>query len=285
MTSQNPASPNSPSSKLDRDILAKVNAHADRSMDRLFADIDELLNSDLAPDRHPTSSDNSPPPPHSTASSNSLPHQPDFTSSPGSQQPATSSPNHQHRRIPLWLKILLGVGVSSIAVGSILLWLIHERKIDLPKNLDTSWLPFQSQSQVSPADAKFAEYMRKSIAKIEAANIQPPIAANAPNPANNVVTTTPPAAPVTIDPNGSIPANTPNPATSTVAETPISLVQTLPTSNRPSAIFKINDRSQTVQVGQKIGTSKWSLLTVAKGEAIVKKVGGEIRSIYVGQKF
>jgi hypothetical protein len=54
MTSQNPVSPDSQNSQLDRDTLAKVNAHADRSMDRLFADIDELLSGDL--DNDPASS-------------------------------------------------------------------------------------------------------------------------------------------------------------------------------------------------------------------------------------
>ena len=65
----------------------------------------------------------------------------------------------------------------------------------------------------------------------------------------------------------------------------ISLFETHPNRRPASAIFEINGRSQTVNIGEKIGTSKWSLLTVAKGEVLLKKTGGEIRSIHLGQKF
>ena len=55
MTNQNPASTNTQSIKLSQEILSKVNAHADRTVDRLFADIDELLSGDLTDDIHSAS--------------------------------------------------------------------------------------------------------------------------------------------------------------------------------------------------------------------------------------
>ncbi|WP_373546343.1 hypothetical protein [Chamaesiphon sp.] len=288
MTNQNPAVPQSPSPQ-DRlrqnDILAKVNAHADRSLDRLFADIDDLL-SDETPETHSLSVQPSQHIQYSTEPSRteyypnqqlqSAPPQPSIDSPPA----ATPKPK---QRLPLWLKALLGIGVTSIAVGGTLLWLVNERKIALPQNIDTSWLPFQSQSQIPPEDAKFADYLRKSISKIDATTSATSVI-NPVNSANSSMANTTQAAPVAPNPTGAVTTAVPITATPTIA-TPISLVKTLSDSNRPGAIFEIDRQSQTVNVGQKIGASNWSLLTVAKGEVIVKRKGGEIRSIYIGQKF
>ena len=292
MTNQNPAVPQSPSPQ-DRlrqnDILAKVNAHADRSLDRLFADIDDLLGDDTT-DTHSLSVQPSQHIQYSTepsrteyyldrqlqsAPSQYYPPQPSIDSPPA----ATPKPK---QRLPLWLKVLLGIGVTSIAVGGTLLWLVNERKIALPQNIDTSWLPFQPQSQIPPEDAKFADYLRKSISKIDAST---PVT-SVPNSVNSANSSTAPTtqaasvAPTTEAVTTAVPIT----VTPAIAK-PISLVKTLPNSNRPSAVFEIDRQSQTVNVGQKIGTSNWSLLTVAKGEVIVKRKGGEIRSIYLGQKF
>ena len=293
MTNQNPAVPQSPSPQ-DRlrqsDILAKVNAHADRSLDRLFADIDELLGDDttdthslsVQPSQHiqystePSRTEYYPNQPQLPSQSSYYPPQPSIDSSPA----ATPKPK---QRLPLWLKAFLGIGVTSIAVGGTLLWLVNERKIALPQNIDTSWLPFQSQPQISPEDAKFADYLRKSISKIDATT---PVTSvpNTVNSANSSTARTTQAAPLALTPTGSVATAVPITASPTIA-TPISLVKTLPDRNRPGAIFEIDRQSQTVNIGQQIGTSNWSLLTVAKGEVIVKRKGGEIRSIYLGQKF
>ncbi len=292
MTNQNPAVPQSPSPQ-DRlrqsDILAKVNAHADRSLDRLFADIDELLGDDTT-DTHSFSVQPSQHIQYSTEPSRTEydPNQQQLQSAPpqsyppqGSvDAPQTSTPKPKHK-IP-W-QALLGIGVTSIAIGGTLLWLVNERKIALPQNIDTSWLPFQSQSQIAPEDAKFADYMRKSISKIDASTPATSVT-NRINSANSSTANTTQAAPVTPTPTGAVATSIPITATPTIA-IPISLVKTLPDSNRPGAVFEIDRQSQTVNVGQKIGTSNWSLLTVAKGEVIVKRKGGEIRSIYLGQKF
>jgi hypothetical protein len=307
MTNQNPAVPQPKSPKLDRDILAKVNAHADRSLDRLFTDIEDLLSGDLEADgrnsrdrRYAAESSRShqshqQPEPSSQSQHPTYPPQSDFVQPQLSAQvepPQTATPKPKKRSIPMWMKALLGIGITSIAAGSVLLWLVNERKVVLPKNIDTTWLPFQSQSQISPEDAKFADYMRKSISKIESANLQAtsasnstiPVNATPANPidsANSTTTTTTQSAPIATTPTGVI-ATVPS---AIVAKAPIALLKTFQTGNRPSAIFEIDRQNQTVHIGQKIGTSNWSLLTVANGEVIVKRKGGEIRSIFVGQKF
>jgi hypothetical protein len=308
MTNQNPASSNPQSAKLSQEILSKVNAHADRSIDRLFADIDELLSGDLSGDippastqqqyRYPPASGNDrrtvDPQRQQPQPQQYLP-QGDFTPPPEKveppqqpQQTPQAKPKRQKpQSMPLWMKVFLGIGVTSIALSSLLLWLINERKIQLPKNMDVSWLPFMSQSQISSDDAKFAEYMRKSISKIESANTQAstaPAQTNAaPAPTDAATSPTAVSSPTsTISANPGVITTKPDPAASQI---PISLIKTLPTGDRPGAIFEINSQTQTVYAGDKIGKSDWSLLTVAKGEVIVKKVGGVIRSIYVGQKF
>jgi hypothetical protein len=295
MTNQNPASSNPQSAKLSQEILSKVNAHADRSIDRLFADIDELLSDDLSGDIPPASTQQQ----YRYPAASSRQHQPsanthrqqpqqylpqgDFPPPPETveppQQPQPQQPQAKPKRqkpqsMPLWMRAFLGIGAASIALSSLLLWLINEHKIHLPKNMDVSWLPFQSQSQISPDDAKFAEYMRKSISKIESANTQ---ANSAPAQTNAVTSPTSSTANPGVITTKADPAN--------VSQIPISLIKTLQIGDRPGAIFEINNQTQTVYAGDKIGKSDWSLLTVAKGEVIVKKVGGVIRSIYVGQKF
>ncbi len=301
MTNQNPASSNPQSAKLSQEILSKVNAHADRSIDRLFADIDELLSGDLSGDIPPASTQQQyryPPasgrPNQRIADTHRQQPQPqqylpqgDFTPPPETveppqqpQQPQAKPKRQKPQSMPLWMKAFLGIGVTSIALSSLLLWLINEHKIHLPKNMDVSWLPFMSQSQISSDDAKFAEYMRKSISKIESANTQANSAPAQTNTATSPAPVTSPTSPIAANPG--VITTKPDPAASQI---PISLIKTLPTGDRPGAIFEINSQTQTVYAGDKIGKSDWSLLTVAKGEVIVKKVGGVIRSIYVGQKF
>jgi hypothetical protein len=293
MTNQNPAVPQPPqggnSFKQNRDILAKVNAHADRSMDRLFADIDELLGDDLGNDS------NSAPTQHNSYATEQYPqlqqsiYPPQRSLSAGAATPS-EQPNNTakpKRAIPLWLKALLGIGVTSIAAGGLLTWtwLVNERKITLPQAIDTSWLPFQSQ-RVSPQDAKFADYMRKSIAKIDATAQTTLATNNTPTPATTTVAPAPavtPAAPVATTPNTIVTAAAP--VAPTAVKPKIALVKTLPKGNRPSAIFEIDRQSKTVTVGQTIGKSNWSLVSVNKSEITIKRKGGEIRSVDVGQKF
>jgi hypothetical protein len=287
MTNQNPAS----SKPLDRDLLTKLNAHADRSLDRLFIDIDELLSGDLEADQKSTQPNHavlSPVNYRTEADSDQQYNQayipqsdrfsPQYTAELDPPQPSKAKPKKAARRIPFWLKAVLGVGVGSIAVGSSLVWLVTERKITIPQNIDTSWLPFQSKPQVSPEDAKFADYMRKSISKIESTNTATTAAIQLPNPANSA--TAPAPTPV----NPAI-ATAPITATPAVIEKPVALVKIIQNSKYPTAIFQIDKKNQIIKVGQKIGASNWSLVNISKSEVTIKRKGGEIRSLKIGQKF
>jgi hypothetical protein len=299
MTNQNPASqPQQPI--LNSELLAKLNAHADRSLDRLFTDIDELLSGDLEPeskssqsnyqiesfrtdsDAHRQNDRIHSPQILGAAAETEDRSSPSLTATLDPAQPSKSKPKQQKQKqqsLPLWLKALLGLGVTSIALSSLLFWLVNERKVTIPKNIDTSWLPFQSQSRISPEDAKFAEYMQKSISKIESTPI--PVA-TAPTTLNPAITN--PSTPTQFTPNPAI-ATTPTPAKSTAIEQPIALVKTSQNGKGSTAIFKIDNKNQTIKIGQKIGSSNWSLINIFKKEITVKRKGGEIRSIKIGQKF
>jgi hypothetical protein len=288
MTNHNPGMSQS-NSQIERDIIAKVNAHADRSLDRLFADIDELLNGDGdGKDRAPNRDALTPPPatsehrhqPTATESGSfALPQlsSSDLSAAAPPAQPESAPAAKTKKSLPLWLKALIGVGAATIAVGGGLAWLVNERKVEIPQNIDTSWLPFQSKA--APADVKFADYLRKSIANIEAnANKPTPIATTAAAPITAI-------SPSTIDPYATGATILAPAATNPAPVKQIALVKTIQTGKQSSAMFQVSGESKMVTIGQTIGTSDWSLLTVAKNEVLVKRKGGELRSVYVGQKF
>lgn len=353
MTNPNSASSNPPSADLSQDILDKVNAHADRSIDKLFADIDELIKNDdtssstelpfysnqftppntdtpftpptysppLTPPNAetpfipPTYSNQFTPPNTDTPftppnppserevqpSNNDTPFTPPKyfqTSSPQTQPQTPIAPpqleelesNPKQSGFPLWAKVFLSIGLISIASSSALLWLIKEGKISLPNNLNTSWIPGETQSQISPEDAKFADYMRKSISKIESANTQPAPASNSPaasnSPTTEIVEPTTDAPTPIAPPTTATGIATAPPSTEIVPlKTTVSLTKTMQSGDRIGATFQIGKRSQTVNVGDKIGTTGWSLSSVAENSIIVVKPGRENKSIAIGQKF
>jgi hypothetical protein len=83
------------------------------------------------------------------------------------------------------------------------------------------------------------------------------------------------------------PAATGAPGVAPVAPTPVSnhaLVGILELGDRSAALFEINGVPQRVYIGERIGNSGWSLVSVANGEAVVRR-NGEVRSILIGQQF
>jgi hypothetical protein len=362
MTNPNSASSNNnPPADLSRDILDKVNAHADRSIDKLFADIDELFQNDTdtpaidterpfysssSPFTPTTSSNNETPftpptytppstppnnetpftpptynppftppntetpftPPNSPSTSEAKPAKADtpftppnyfqtptpqtqtpFNSTEPQQLPASPQLEELDRNprlssgIPLWAKVFLSIGFISIASSTALLWSIKEGKIRLPSNLQPSWLPSETQSQISPEDAKFADYMRKSISKIESANTQHAALGNSPTKSIEPITNAPtPIAP----PTTATGIATAPPSTEIAPlKTTVSLTKTMQSGDRIGATFQIGKRAETVNVGDKIGKTGWSLLSVAENSIVVVKAGHENKSIAIGQKF
>ncbi|ASC69991.1 uncharacterized protein XM38_009210 [Halomicronema hongdechloris C2206] len=62
------------------------------------------------------------------------------------------------------------------------------------------------------------------------------------------------------------------------------LVGVLELGQRSAALFEINGVSQRVYLGEQIGNSGWTLVSVANQEAVIRR-NGEVRSIYIGQQF
>jgi hypothetical protein len=54
--------------------------------------------------------------------------------------------------------------------------------------------------------------------------------------------------------------------------------------DRSAALFEINGTPQRIYVGESIGSSGWTLVSVQNEEAIIRR-NGEVRSVYVGQQF
>ncbi|MBD1911864.1 MULTISPECIES: hypothetical protein [unclassified Leptolyngbya] len=63
-----------------------------------------------------------------------------------------------------------------------------------------------------------------------------------------------------------------------------SLVGVLNLGDRSAALFTINGTTQRIGLGEMIGTSGWSLVSVNGQEAIIRR-NGEVRSVYTGQQF
>jgi len=94
------------------------------------------------------------------------------------------------------------------------------------------------------------------------------------------ITTTPvqpaPAAPAAPSTEGSVPNIA---ATNTHV-----LVGLLELGDRSAALFEINGTAQRLELGETIGSSGWTLVSVSNQEAIIRR-NGEVRSVYVGQRF
>ncbi|MEL6940115.1 MAG: hypothetical protein AAFO84_13070 [Cyanobacteria bacterium J06598_1] len=62
------------------------------------------------------------------------------------------------------------------------------------------------------------------------------------------------------------------------------LVGVLNLGSRSAALFDVDGNSQRAYVGDRIGTSAWSLVSV-NGQDVVIRRDGEVRSVYIGQRF
>lgn len=63
-----------------------------------------------------------------------------------------------------------------------------------------------------------------------------------------------------------------------------SLVGILELGDRSAALFEINGVSQRVYIGERVGSSGWSLVSVSNEEAVIRR-NGEVRSVFIGQRF
>ena len=108
---------------------------------------------------------------------------------------------------------------------------------------------------------------------------KPPAQVQAPSP---VARLSPPAAPPPPPPSVAAPSS---PVSSAPAPTPKhTLVGLLELGARSAALFEVNGVTQRFNVGEAIAGSGWTLVSVANQEAVIRR-NGEVRSVYVGQKF
>lgn len=131
------------------------------------------------------------------------------------------------------------------------------------------YIPVLPPPQVSGAVPTLPSPPFSGLAAPPAAPVQPPAA---PSPS-------PPSAPAAANP----PAD-PAPVQNIAGETPHVLVGLLELGDRSAAIFEYAGIGHRVEIGEQIGSSGWSLVSVSDQEAIIRR-NGDVRSIFIGQTF
>ncbi|ESA35912.1 hypothetical protein N836_10305 [Leptolyngbya sp. Heron Island J] len=78
--------------------------------------------------------------------------------------------------------------------------------------------------------------------------------------------------------------NNATPVPNIAASNTYELVGVLELGDRSAALFEVNGSSQRVYIGETIGGSGWSIVSINNEEVVVRR-NGEVRSIYIGQQF
>jgi hypothetical protein len=251
-----------------KNIANVVGKHADRVMDGLFSEIEELLSGDLQEKSPPGSLSAAAP----MAARKTAPQSPPVT--PGSiaqQQPlaqtpstgiAAPAPAPTKTGGGFWKKLLAGTGILVLLGGGGLWWLQKQGKIDLSA--------ITALGSGNNSDAQFSDYLRRSFTKIEGNASAVPTVPSAAEPA----IPNPPAE------SSAVPA--PTAAAATVSASFLKIIAGTP----PLAEFSIDGQPQQLKSGDPIGTSGWTVGSVSitgDNEVIVKR-NGEIRSLKTGDK-
>jgi len=74
------------------------------------------------------------------------------------------------------------------------------------------------------------------------------------------------------------------PAVSSASTSAHTLVGILELGDRSAALFEVDGVARRIYVGESIGASGWTLAEIKNQEAVIRK-GGDVRSVFVGQKF
>lgn len=213
-----------------------------------------------------------------------------------SQKTATANPNVMNNPAPVALPTLPAVGSRSLVPNQ------------APQVLERIYIPvYPPQAPVAqninPSAARSAVPAPvaggKTAAKVPASPVRQsspapakqsaPVKQSAPTP---VAKASAPVSVARLAPPPALPALPPAPPPSAVV--PPASVSAAPTSQhilvglmegeRPAALFDIDGSTQRFYVGEGIGASGWILVSVANQEAMIRR-NGEVRSVFVGQKF
>ncbi|NES84778.1 MAG: hypothetical protein F6K10_27080 [Moorea sp. SIO2B7] len=220
-------------------------------------------------------------------------------------------------------KILFAFACTSLL--AVILWLVGKEKLKLPAYFNFEYLgkAVVQENQPSSADHEFIKYMLRSLEAIESKaetkqqqatkspaksseSLPPPPNPSNPSSASKSASTiieriyipvyppnqnptlvppapastapAPPPAPVPVAPPEIKPPPPPAPVITHI------LVGLLESGDNSAALFEINGSTHRIKVGEAIGSSGWTLVSVANQKAVIRR-NGEVRSVYVGQKF
>lgn len=217
-------------------------------------------------------------------------------------------------------RILLGAAGLAL-VATLSLWL-YQRQHAL--TTATATAPAPAEVPTATPQTEFLEYLRRSLNVIgqnasPSTSVSPVGISNVPVPVNGgSVSSLPPVAsgpalggadippahngpvqvieriyvpyPATAAPAPTAiaapsPTNGPIANSAPIAAAPVhTLLGVLELGDRSAALFEIDGVPQRVYIGEGIGGSGWSLVSVGNEEAVMRR-NGEVRSIYIGQQF
>ena len=136
-------------------------------------------------------------------------------------------------------------------------------------------------TQVGGTQTATGQQSNNVIERVFVPLLQPGSGTNQSRPSNVVTSPSLPAPSTTATDQPSTTPPVPNiAATATTYE----LVGILELGDRSAALFEINGTSQRVYIGETIGSSGWSIVSISNEEVVVRR-NGDVRSIYIGQQF
>lgn len=233
---------------------------------------------------------------------------------PASEQPSAAGDRSAKKWSPLWVAVLCSSLLLSLGILS---YLFRDQVMQVwLKVLGPSSDPAPAKVTASPTDPKtksdqdFLQYISRSLDRLsrtQTPSPQPspvptasapsptvvervyvPVYPNAQTPAQTpaaISKAAPSSAPTTAAPASPAPAAPTVPTVPNIATANShTLIGVLELGDRSAALFDVNGIPQRIEIGQQIGSSGWALVSVSNQEAIVRR-NGEVRSIYVGQKF
>jgi hypothetical protein len=230
--------------------------------------------------------------------------------------PTKKLPKTKQRWSPLWMSVLC----SSLLLSAGILSYLFRDQVTQAWLMVLSKTGSEPTPTASSVDGKtnenqdFLQYIGRALdrlaqkeAEIASSQVeQSPVASPSPSPnvIERVYVPIYPSAQTPASPSVTIPA--PRPAGSTSAPKPSAprpvaspspsavpniaaaanhtLIGILELGDRSAALFDVNGTPQRISIGEQVGSSGWTLVSISNQEAIVRR-NGEVRSIYVGQKF
>ena len=230
-------------------------------------------------------------------------------SSTKSNNGQTSTPDQPSKKRP-WRNWILGAACLSAMAGVGVWWMRQQ------PTLQSVTPPVVPTTPTVSQETAFGEYLTRSLRVIggersaQTESQRTGVIAAAPStPSSNQVTTGKPGViervfvpllqPGTTARTPSNPSSTaaipslpaPNaapgqaaPAPSIATASSYELVGVLELGDRSAALFEVDGSSQRVYIGETIGGSGWSIVSISNEEVVVRR-NGEVRSIYIGQQF